>query len=54
MEQVGRQAAEFDVLHFHTDLVHFPLLRHLGRPTLTTVHGRLDLADLKPFYDFLD
>lgn len=52
MEEVGRRAAEFDVLHFHTDLVHFPLLRHLEKPTLTTVHGRLDLADLKPFYDF--
>ena len=26
MEEVGRRAAEFDVLHFHTDLVHFPLL----------------------------
>ena len=52
MDEVGRRAAEFDVLHFHTDLVHFPLLRHLRKPTLTTVHGRLDLADLKPFYDF--
>ena len=52
MDEVGRRAAEFDVLHFHTDLVHFPLLRHLGKPTLTTVHGRLDLADLKPFYEF--
>jgi glycosyltransferase involved in cell wall biosynthesis len=52
MDEVGRRAAEFDVLHFHTDLVHFPLLRHLGSPTLTTVHGRLDLADLRPFYDF--
>jgi glycosyltransferase involved in cell wall biosynthesis len=52
MEDVGRRAADFDVLHFHTDLLHFPLLRHLGKPTLTTVHGRLDLVDLKPFYDF--
>ena len=54
MEVVGRRAAEFDVLHFHTGLVHFPLVRHLGKPTLTTVHGRLDLPDLKPFYDFFD
>src|ERR1700746_3561249 len=52
MDEVGRRAAEFDVLHFHTDLVHLPLLRHLGKPTLTTGHGRLDLADLKPFYEF--
>ena len=52
MEEIGRRATEFDVLHFHTDLVHLPLLRHLGKPSLTTVHGRLDLADLKPFYEF--
>jgi glycosyltransferase involved in cell wall biosynthesis len=52
IEEVGRRAGEFDVLHFHTDLVHLPLLRHLGKPALTTVHGRLDLADLKPFYHF--
>jgi glycosyltransferase involved in cell wall biosynthesis len=52
MEEVRRRAAEFDVLHFHTDLVHFPLLPQLGKPTLTTVHGRVDLPDLRPFYDF--
>src|ERR1051326_2014792 len=51
-DEGGRRAAEFDVLHFHPDLVHFPLLRYLRKPTLTTVHGRLDLADLKPFYEF--
>lgn len=52
MEEIGRRADQFDVLHFHTDLVQFPLLQHLRKPTLTTVHGRLDLPDLKPFYDF--
>ena len=54
MEEIGKRADQFDVLHFHTDLVHFPLLRHLQKPALTTIHGRLDLADLKPFYDFFD
>ena len=50
MEQVRKRADEFDVLHFHTDLLHFPILRpHAGR-TVTTLHGRLDLPDLPAFY----
>ena len=50
LEQVRHRAAEFDVLHFHMDMVHFPIFRHLGHRTLTTLHGRLDLSDLQPFY----
>ncbi|MDK1492025.1 glycosyltransferase family 4 protein [Sinorhizobium sp. 7-81] len=50
LEEVRRQAESFDVLHFHIDLLHFPLIRSLARKTVTTLHGRLDLPDLKPFY----
>jgi glycosyltransferase involved in cell wall biosynthesis len=49
LEQVRRRAHEFDVLHFHTEpLVHFPLFRALKGKTVTTLHGRLDSADLQP------
>jgi glycosyltransferase involved in cell wall biosynthesis len=50
LDEVRRRAAEFDVLHFHIDLLHFPLIRGMGWRTLTTLHGRLDLPDLQPFY----
>ena len=50
LEEVGRRAAQFDILHFHIDLMHFPLMRRLRAPALTTLHGRLDLPDLLPFY----
>ncbi|MBX6322716.1 MAG: glycosyltransferase family 4 protein [Rhodospirillaceae bacterium] len=50
LEEVRRRARSFDLLHFHTDLLHFPLVRALGRPSLTTLHGRLDLPDLIPLY----
>lgn len=44
LEEVRARAYEFDVLHFHTDYFHFPLLRELGlRNAVTTMHGRLDL-----------
>ena len=41
-----RRAHNFDILHFHTDYLHFPLFADLGNRTVTTLHGRLDLADL--------
>jgi glycosyltransferase involved in cell wall biosynthesis len=50
VDEVARRAGDFDVLHFHIDLVHFPLFRRLAARTITTLHGRLDLPDLAPFY----
>ncbi|PRY92999.1 glycosyltransferase involved in cell wall biosynthesis [Hasllibacter halocynthiae] len=48
---VADRAEEFDVIHSHLDVVGMPLLRSLAAPTLHTLHGRLDLDDLKPFYE---
>jgi glycosyltransferase involved in cell wall biosynthesis len=42
LARVAEKADEFDVLHVHIDWVHIPLLRRLGVPFLTTLHGRLD------------
>lgn len=50
LEEVRRRAEEFDVLHFHIELLHYPLIRDFADRTVTTLHGRLDLPDLKPFY----
>jgi glycosyltransferase involved in cell wall biosynthesis len=50
IDKVRERAEEFDVLHFHIDLFHFPLFRSRAARTLTTLHGRQDLEDLKPFY----
>ncbi len=50
IDKVREHADEFDILHFHIDLFHFPLFRSLAGRTLTTLHGRQDLGDLKPFY----
>jgi glycosyltransferase involved in cell wall biosynthesis len=55
LEQVRCHAHEFDVLHFHVDVLHFPLLRQLRGRSVTTLHGRLDLPDLQPFFaEFTD
>ena len=50
LERVRRRADEFDALHFHIDLLHLPMVREFIHRTVTTLHGRLDLPDLPPFY----
>jgi glycosyltransferase involved in cell wall biosynthesis len=45
VDKVRERADDFDILHFHIDLFHFPLFRSLESRTLTTLHGRQDLAD---------
>ncbi|MBV8736924.1 MAG: glycosyltransferase family 4 protein [Alphaproteobacteria bacterium] len=46
LQYLAKQATEFDVIHFHIDWMHLPLLACLRVPFLTTVHGRLDLPGL--------
>jgi glycosyltransferase involved in cell wall biosynthesis len=46
LDAVAEAADEFDVIHFHTDWLHLPLMRRLATPFLTTCHGRLDLPGL--------
>src|SRR5689334_20984634 len=48
IDRVLREANAFDMIHFHTDYLHFPLTRTLGVPHITTLHGRLDIPDLQP------
>lgn len=50
LDQVAAMADEFDIIHFHTDYLHYPLTRHLPVPHVTTLHGRLDLPELVPLY----
>jgi glycosyltransferase involved in cell wall biosynthesis len=50
LEELRQRRDQFDILHFHIDFLHAPLVRDFARPTLTTLHGRLDLPDLPRFY----
>ena len=50
IENVARQAHEFDVLHFHLDHLQYPMLRTTLTPGLTTMHGRMDLPELIPLF----
>lgn len=50
LETVIQRSADFDVIHYHVDYLHFPVSRRQTTPQLTTLHGRLDLRELQPIY----
>jgi glycosyltransferase involved in cell wall biosynthesis len=50
LDDVRRKASNFDIIHFHVDLLQFPMFRELTDRSLTTLHGRLDLPDFHPVY----
>jgi glycosyltransferase involved in cell wall biosynthesis len=50
LAEVRRRADDFDVIHFHTDMIHFPLFEDRAGRTVTTLHGRLDMKDLAEVY----
>lgn len=50
LDRVFRAAAQFDIIHFHVDLLQYPLFRGLAGKCLTTLHGRQDLPDNLPVF----
>jgi glycosyltransferase involved in cell wall biosynthesis len=54
LERVLQRSAEFDLIHFHVEGCHFPSLRRLATPHVTTLHGRLDRAALGPLFAEFD
>jgi len=49
-DRVLARQDEYDVLHFHTDFLHFPTFRHVAHKCVTTLHGRQDFPDFWPAY----
>lgn len=52
LEQVLRENDKrpFDVIHWHTDNLSWPIQRRIRTASVTTLHGRLDLPDLEPLF----
>ena len=50
LDRVYARADDFDVIHFHVDMIHYPLFRSLADRIVTTLHGQLTFPDLHPFY----
>lgn len=47
LEEIYRQADQFDVIHSHLDYLTLPFVDRVSTPTVLTLHGRLD----KPEWD---
>ena len=50
LDEVRARRSDFDIIHFHTDMLQFPLFEDDPSRTVTTLHGRLDLKDLPGVY----
>jgi glycosyltransferase involved in cell wall biosynthesis len=54
LELVFQQASRFEIIHFHVDYLHFPLIRRQRCATVTTMHGLLHAHDVKAFFEEYD
>ena len=55
LELVAQEGADFDIVHFHIDYLHFPVTRRQRLTAVTTLHGRLDIPEIQPvFQEFPD
>jgi glycosyltransferase involved in cell wall biosynthesis len=54
LDRARRSADDFDIIHFHIDYLHFPLFRYRASSTVTTLHGRQDLPDIKAIFHGFD
>jgi len=50
MAELRERQDDFDIIHFHTDMIHFPFFEANAQRTVTTLHGRLDMKDLPAVY----
>jgi glycosyltransferase involved in cell wall biosynthesis len=51
VELAFRQASRFDIIHFHLDYLHFPLVRRHNCATVTTLHGLLHAHDVQALFE---
>jgi glycosyltransferase involved in cell wall biosynthesis len=50
LNELSRRQEQFDIIHFHVDMIHFPMFETIAARTLTTLHGRLDIKDVPEVY----
>jgi glycosyltransferase involved in cell wall biosynthesis len=51
LREVRQRADDFDIIHFHVDLLPQALFHDLAHKCMTTLHGRLDQPDILPLYE---
>ena len=54
LELVFRDLSRFDMIHFHCDYIHFPLVRRLPCANVSTLHGQMHLHDVEGIFKEYD
>jgi glycosyltransferase involved in cell wall biosynthesis len=54
VQMVQNELENFDVIHYHIDYLHYPVSRLQPFPHVTTLHGRLNICELKELYKVFD
>lgn len=52
LAMVYDRASEFDIIHSHVDYLTFPFSARSATPTVTTLHGRLDMPELQGIHRY--
>lgn len=50
LDRLRQVADRFDVVHFHTEFLHFPMFEDIAERTVTTCHSRLDFIGHRAFF----
>jgi len=50
VEHLVKEAHRFDIIHNHIEWLFLPAFRAINIPVLTTIHSRLDLAEMEMVY----
>jgi glycosyltransferase involved in cell wall biosynthesis len=50
LDRLRHAADRFDVMHFHTEFLHFPMFEDIAERTVTTCHSRLDFIGHRAFF----
>jgi glycosyltransferase involved in cell wall biosynthesis len=51
LQLVRNDIDNFNIVHYHNDYLHFPLSEFSSTPSVTTLHGRLNIPELQPLYN---
>jgi glycosyltransferase involved in cell wall biosynthesis len=50
LEKLYQRVDDFDIIHNHVDYLPYSVMRRLGKPVVSTMHGRMDLPVYGPLY----
>ncbi len=51
LDRVYEDAAQYDIIHNHLDYYAFPFAGRSSTPTVTTMHGRMNLAEVRQIHN---